>query len=218
MKIVSTDSKLWWLSVADEIRPLKGLPVVDAVGKFGEAFKFAARPTALPGPTDGYHFSEGSITVDDGSNIAIKEVAIFNDGLSVEVYSNTDDLLATLDKVLEVVRGIGFRVPTTQPRIVFNSFITVDLDGNMNRIINRYDPLSQLMSEVFGVETRPDAKVIEFGVDPKLGTPLNSTSFRLERRMNTEYSINRYFSYANATTKDHLRLLEAVEAGLAPAN
>lgn len=215
MKILTTDSKLWWLAVADEIRPQRGMSVVDSVRRFAETFQFASQPATFPGPNDGYRFQEGSVLIGE-SRVAIKEITIFNDGVSVEVYSNTDDLMATLDRVLEVLRWFGFRNPTTSPTLLYNSLISVQMDGSMNHLVTCYDPLARLMSEVFGVSGPCDARAIEFSMDPKLGPPLNPTVFRLERRSNVEYSENRYFSVANTTTANHIRLLREVESRAVP--
>jgi hypothetical protein len=213
MKIFVTESKLWWLSVADELRAQRGMPIVDVVRRLTEVFKFAAGPNTLPGPNEGYKFQEGAALV-DGSTIAIREVTFFNDGVSVDVYSNTEDCIAVLQQILATLREFGMREPKTEPNVVLNSRLVVELSGNLNKLVTAFDPMSVLMSEVFGVKGPCDARSIEFQMDPKLAPPLNPTTFRIERRNETEHGQNRYFSFANTSTKNHVRLLEGVEGVL----
>jgi len=40
---------------------------------------------------------------------------------------------------------------------------------------------------------------------------LESKVFRIERRANEPFELNRWFSFANATTRDHTRVLELIE-------
>src|SRR5579872_1913985 len=112
MKVQSTDSKLWWLIKADEVRPVSGIPVVQAIKRFVERFEFAQAPTSMPGPNDGYKLQEGRIVI-GGRTVAIKELTIYSDGISLEVYSNTDDNLACLDAVRDLGRELGLRDPQT---------------------------------------------------------------------------------------------------------
>lgn len=214
MNVLATESKLWWLSVADEIRAPRGTPIIETVRMFGERFQFSALPTSLPGTAEGYKFLEGATVVRD-MKVAIKEVTIFNDGISVEIYSDTDDLLATLEQILAFLQGLGMREPKTPPNIVFNSRLVVELDGNINKLIAPYESLNSLMVEIFGTHGTIDTRLLEFQMDPKLGPPLNPTTFRIERRTNTGNSQNRFFSFANATTKNHIRLLERIETSFA---
>jgi hypothetical protein len=212
MKIQSLNSKIWWLSVADEIRPERGVPVVEAVKKFAEAFQFAAAPNQLPAATEGYRFSEGAIIVRD-TKLAIKEISLFNDGLSVEVYSHSDDAKAVLDKVLEFLRGLGYREPHSIPRTPIHSNVIFDLERDINPLISDFDPLSKLISEILGVPA-VELRAFDFSVDPKSAPPFTPTNFKIERRQDVPFSENRYFSYANTSTQNHLRLIEAIEARL----
>lgn len=212
MKIQTFNSKIWWLSVADEIRPEKGVSVVDAVRRFSEAFQFAGVPAQLPAAADGYRFSEGAISVGD-TKVAIKEVVIFNDGLSVEVYSHTEDAQEVLDKVLNVLRQLGFREPRSTPRTPLHSNVVFDLETAISPLVANFDPLSSFISEVLGAPG-VELRGIDFSVDPKLAPAFTPTSFKIEKRQDVLFSENRYFSYANTTTKNHLRLIEAIEARL----
>jgi hypothetical protein len=210
MKLVAAESKLWWLVVADEVRPTKGLPIVDAVRTFAQTFQFVAVPTGLPGSSEGYRFTEGRVVLETGGTVAIKEATIFPDGVSVEVYSHTDDLLLVLEKILEALRGIGFREPVAPPRFLFNSVLSVDLDASINGFVRGFAEFSALLNEVLGVKNC-EAQGLFFSADPKNAQPLRPSNFRLERRAGSEYAANRYFSFANTSTANHLRLVEAAE-------
>jgi hypothetical protein len=210
MKTLTLESKLWWLAKADEIRPKKGIVVVEAVRQVVEAFKFAQAPTSLPGPSDGYVFREGGITTDNGP-VAIQEFSIFNDGISIHVYSSTDDLFLTLDKVLNLMWSMGFCEPTTAPKVVVQSIISFETDANFNKLAVAFDPLTKAIAEITGAIAPHELKTLEYTVDPKAVPQLGSKVFRLERRANEPFDLNRWYSFANATTGDHTRVLELME-------
>jgi hypothetical protein len=72
-----------------------------------------------------------------------------------------------------------------------------------------------LLDEKIGVDGKHQLRAIDFAIDP--GTlprrlaNLNPIVFRIERRRDAEYSLNRFFSLANATTSNHLVILEKLE-------
>jgi hypothetical protein len=210
VKTLTLQSKLWWLVKPDEIRPKKGIVLVDAVKRVVETFKFAAAPTSLPGPNDGFTFREGGISTANGP-VAIEELSIFPDGISVQVYSSTEDLQLALDQILSLMQKLGFSEPITPPKYVLQSMITFEAEADLNKLASAFDPITKAIGEVTGAEAPHELKVIEYTVDPKVVPPLGSKVFRLERRTNEPFSLNRWFSFANATTDDHIKILEMVE-------
>jgi hypothetical protein len=207
---MTLQSKLWWLVKPDEIRPQKGIVVVDAVKRVAEAFKFAGVPMSLPGPNDGYTFREGGIPTADGP-VAIREFTIFTDGISVEVYSSTNDLQLVLNQILDLMWELGFSEPVTPPKYMIQSMITFETDANLNNLAAAFDPITKAISEVTGAEAPHELKTIEYTVDSNIVPPLGSKVFRLERRANEPFSSNRWFSFTNATTDDHIKILELIE-------
>jgi hypothetical protein len=214
MQVLTVNSKLWWLVKADEVRAAAGLPAVNAIKKLVEVFEFAQAPTSLPGPNDGYHFQEGRFVVKDQS-IAIKELVVFGDGLSIEIYSDTETNLAVLEKMLEIAATLGLRKPITPPLVILQSMIVVELPAAINKLAAHYNDLSATLNKEIGIEGQQQLRVIEFSIDPdalpKRLTKFNPTVFRLERRANEEYDTNRFFSFANTHTENHLHILEKVE-------
>ncbi len=214
MQILTINSKLWWLAKADEIRAMAGTPVVESIKKVVEAFQFAQAPTALPGPNDGYHFQEGRF-VAGVQSVAIKELVTFGDGLSIEVYSDTETNLAVLEKFLELLGSMGWRKPITPAVIVLQSMIVVEYPTAINKLAAHYEEMSKVLNEEIDVEGQQQLRVIEFAIDPatlpKRLVKLNPTVFRLERRGNEEYDTNRFYSFANTHTENHLHILERIE-------
>lgn len=210
MKTLTVQSKLWWLVRADEIRPKKGIVIVDAVRRVAETFKFAGSPTSLPGPSDGYVFREGGISTANGP-VAIQELTIFTDGISLAVYSSTDDLDLALNRILSLMWEMGYAEPITPPKYILQSMITFEADANFNGLMPSFDPVAKAIAKVTGAEVPHELKTIEYTVDPTIVPPLGSKVFRLERRNGEPFSLNRWFSFANATTADHISILELIE-------
>jgi hypothetical protein len=214
MQVLTLNSKLWWLAKADEIRATAGTPAVHAIKAVVEAFEFAQAPTGLPGQNDGYHFLEGRF-VHNGQTIAIKEIVIFGDGISIEIYSDTETNLALLRKFLELLETLGLRKPTTPPMVILQSMIVVEFPTAINKLAGHYEDISAVINKEIGIEGQHQLRVIEFGIDPvtlpKRLAPFNPTIFRLERRANEEYDKNRFYSFANTHTENHLHILQKVE-------
>jgi hypothetical protein len=215
MIVQSVESKIWWLIRADEVRAIGGIPIVRTVQRLVQQFEFAQAPTSLPGPNDGLKFQEGRFAINDRA-VAIKEMIIFNDGVSIELYSTTEDNFRCLEVVLQVGTELGLRPPQTAPNVLLQSMIVVDFKASIDKIIGGFDDVSRLINENIGIEGKHHLRGFEFNIDPttlpaKLA-PFNPTVFRIERRLQVEYAANRYFSFANANTANHLVILEKLEA------
>jgi hypothetical protein len=213
MQILNVNSKLWWLVKADEIRASAGTPVVDAVKKVVETFAFVQVPTGLPGPNDGFHFQEGRFVHGDQIT-AVKEIVIFNDGLSIEVYSDTETNLALLSKFVELLQSLGARKPITPPVVILQSMIVVEFPSSIDKLAAHYNDISRMLSKEIGVPGQQQLRVVEFSIDPdtlpKELANFNPTVFRLERRQNEEYDKNRFYSFANTHTENHIHILEKI--------
>jgi hypothetical protein len=214
MNILSADSKIWWLVKADEVRAVTGIPIVQIVRRLVERFEFAQAPTSLPGPNDGYRFQEGRF-VADGRSIAIKDLTIFSDGISIELLSNTEDNLRLLDVVREIGEEMGLRKPITPPIHILQSMIVVDFPHSIDKLATNFAFVSKLINEKIGIEGQHHLRAIEFNIDPSTLplrlAPFNPTVFRLERRVSTDYATNRFFSFANTHTENHLHILSQLE-------
>lgn len=183
---------------------------MDAVRSVMETFQFAASPPGLPGPADGYTFKEGGVSLKAGRT-EVREFTVFNDGITLEVMSSTSDLLEALDQFLEVVWKIGFERPVTEPRIVLQSMITCEMIADVGVLIPAFNPIADAIAKATGAEAPHELKSIEYTVDPSAVPPLGSKVFRLDRRINEPYKLNRWFSFANATSDEHVRILELIE-------
>lgn len=212
MKILTLASKVWWLAKSDELRAKKGLVVMDAVKLIMEKFKFAAAPPGLPGPGEGYVFRQGGVYLPGGA-VGVPEFTVFTDGISLEIQSSTDDLLLALDEFLAVMWEMGLSKPITPPTVVLQSMITFDAEADLQRLLPAFDPIAKALAAVTGAQAPHQFKTIEYVVDPKIVPPLGSKVFRLERRDNEPFSLNRWFSFCNSTTADHTGILERIEKG-----
>jgi hypothetical protein len=183
---------------------------MDAVKSVMETFKFAAGPPGLPGPNDGYVFKQGGASLSSGST-AVLEFTVFNDGITLEIMSSTNDLEEALSQFLELMWKLGFERPVTPPQIVLQSMITCEMTSDVGSLIPSFEPIAKAIAKATGAEAPHELKTIEYTVDPKIVPPLGSKVFRLDRRINEPFSSNRWFSFANATTDDHVGILELIE-------
>src|ERR1700677_35745 len=158
MKVLTADSKVWWLAKADEIRATHGIPVMQGVKRLMEAFEFAQAPTGLPGPNDGYKFQEGRFAIGTRS-VAIKELVVFGDGISIEAYSGTEDNLLIMERFLEVGTELGLRKPITPAVTILQSMIVFEYPGPINGLAGHYDDVSKLIGEKIGVAGQHQLRV-----------------------------------------------------------
>ena len=122
---------------------------------------------------------------------------------------------AILAEVVIAQGPMGLREPQTPPNMVLQSMIVVDYEGSIDKLAGHFDVVSGLLDEKISIEGHHQLRAIEFAIDPatlpRRIAHLNPTVFRLERRLNTEYSSNRFYSFANTFTENHLSILEKLE-------
>jgi hypothetical protein len=85
----------------------------------------------------------------------------------------------------------------------------------IDKLTAHLEIVSKLLDEKIGVDGKHQLRAIDFAIDPdtlpRRLANLNPIAFRIERRRDVEYSLNRFFSFANATTSNHLVILEKLE-------
>ncbi len=101
MKIQTVDAGVWWIAIADEIRPREGLTWQKLFETVQKEFKFAEVPTQLPQGNRGYEFKQGSLEDAEGT-IVITLLAVYNDGINVAVPSDTRKAEKALQAAMDV--------------------------------------------------------------------------------------------------------------------
>jgi hypothetical protein len=213
MKPLLFDAEIWWLVRADEIRPPAGLPLVEAINRFQDHFRFMKVPSG-PVAQGGYEFFEGRAEV--GSlTVAVKKLAFFSDGITVQVSGTTDAAQDVFNQAWSLLTEMGTRKPVTAPFQFHTSSIVVDMDRDIDQLVHLNREISDLITRSVDHFATSRVAMLQFMADAtklpgKIGT-LNPTSFKIERRFEVEFELNRYFSMANATTDNHLAILKGLE-------
>jgi hypothetical protein len=141
-------------------------------------------------------------------------LTVYNDGLVANTESSTNDSDKFLDEALHsAAKEFGLVHPVTRKKLYFS-----EMDVQLDRPISLVNPkLEQLASRIS--ELRKELPVtFEFsGVTflPEPSAQATTSGFSIERKVNTEWSENRYYTRAPLQTDAHLQILEEFETLLA---
>lgn len=210
MKILTVDSEFWWIPLADEIRPERGINVRNMIDSVLQKFRFPNHPTATPAP------NEGGLVFERGSfgDINIARMTVYSDGISVAVPSPTSDAETVIKEAIDFFYSLGVRPPTTAPIYYPVSRIVVDFDASIDELLRPIGIFEEIEKRLV-VPTTPHLLNFLINADaslmPKRIGGINPSAFRIERRNDIPYEANRYFCMANMATVDHLDVLKHVE-------
>ena len=152
----------------------------------------------------------------DGSELYIGVgLSIYTDGLVANTTSSTSDSERFLDEALNsAVKELGLSPPEKIRKKLFVSEMDVHLDKPLSLLNPKLENLARRISEL----RLEDPKVvfafagISFLAEPEAQSKLSP--FHIERKINTDWSENRYYTRAPLQTEAHLKLLEELEATL----
>jgi hypothetical protein len=211
MKIQTTEGQAWWIALIDEIRPVRGVDAQSIASGLQSIFKFASPPVEIKG--GGAEFPNGRMA-DGDHDILITKLAIFNDGINVQVPTNTSDAEKILQRTLEFAFEIGIRRPVSEALHFYQSTVIADFESPLENVLPQ--PLLNKISKALPIDgvshflnigTNFDAAAI---AKPRW-RGINPTIFRIDRRAGVPYDLNRYFSIANMKTHDHVEILKDFE-------
>ena len=115
-------------------------------------------------------------------------------------------------------RELGFAYkPDSIKRKAYVSQVTFFSDVNFGKLhpalMKLSDRLTTRVPQFLGQPIKFDITGIVIGVDP-LSVKAPPVPFTIERRLDTPFSENKYFSSAPLPTSEHVRLLETLEADI----
>jgi hypothetical protein len=214
MKIQTIDTQLWWIALPDEIRPSAGLDTAALFAALKDKFGFSRGPTPpAKAGVGGFEFGEGVFRRQGLPPIIIIKIEIFSDGISIAVPSNNEDAEFVFEEIENIFNAFGFRQPITAPLNYYLSLIVADFDVSLNDLFPV--GLLETISKAIPIRANVEFQSVGFNADksmiPSRIAAVNPTAFSIQRRIDVPYSMNRYFSQANATTMDHLSLLQEIE-------
>ena len=172
-----------------------------------DRYKFQKYPKAeelrVSAP-NGLEFAGGSFRNRDGDWI-VTSFTIFNDGLVAETRSRTDDTDAFISDLLGFVTR-QFRLKFEESMVQEKTYLS-QIIVSSERVWRSPDPkltaFSDYLSSMFRFSAPVQTTGMHFGPDPAV-TRGRSFAFRLERKTQTPFGKNLYFSEAPLTTDKHL--------------
>jgi hypothetical protein len=193
-----------WLFSTNEVNPL-GVALAPVYEGIRERYKF------LQYPNKSEDFTKAGLSFVDGafSGLGVS-LEIYADGLIANTRSSTDVSDAFLDDLLTWTREtFKFRYdPLLVKTKAYESQISFTSDLALGKKLVQLSQFAKILEEsgLGKVPTKQDIVAIMFRdeVSPR-------HSFTFERRDNTPFSENKYFSRAAFSTKKHLQLIEEFE-------
>ncbi|MGA8573757.1 MAG: hypothetical protein ACLP7A_14420 [Desulfobaccales bacterium] len=215
MKLLSINlaRSLWFFNLL-EINP-KGLnlyPIIIPI--LVDSYKFKQYPSVndVVDETKGVKFEYGEF-INRGGNALIINMTIFNDGITAETRSSTNDSDAFLTEILtrlsqelqlpfykEILRKICY---ASQVYVTTNKaleLINPKVKEISKYLSNNASGFEEISFELGGLTFWPDQKYTN--------KPFN---FIFERILNVPFSENKYYSAAPLSTDKHLELLNKLE-------
>jgi hypothetical protein len=219
MKVIATEQgQVLDIVPVEELRPPGGVYLPDFVQSITARYGFLSSPTnPLEAVSTGAKFQHGRFTVDDTPAV-IKELGIYNDGIIVNAFNTRVADLMLDDFFSWTTEKFQLRERQTHNPRTYVSVVVIEFERPTEPALGKLAQVSELFSEslnsAYGWNYEYNLQRIAFAVDPMTIPPLRNTQFFIERRLQTPYSENRWFSGAPLQTEQHLRLLEAIESQL----
>jgi hypothetical protein len=190
------------------------LPIVAELIK--DRFGFAKFPQKVEefDEQKGVEFIEGSF-----EDIGVDKLTIWFNGVGIDVRSSTEDARKILEKSLEWLKkdaGLTYSPEMIKrwayvSQITFTSEVNFDL---VNPAVTKLGKnLSAAVSRIQGGEFEFHSNWLGWNFD-RTGRQFPISDFSIQRRADTPYSENKYFSNAPLPTEEHIKLVEQFEADL----
>jgi hypothetical protein len=202
----------------EEMNPLGRIFYPDLAKGLVDQFRFQKFPKeswelAFAG-TSGVEFEHGKI-----GDIVIQKLSIFRNGLALDTASSTSDSKSALRDILSW--GVEKFAVNYKPEMVkktsYYSQVVVHLDTSLDSLNSFLSILCKRVSELVSAQLGEPVPYETYGIslsfDPS-STKLTPGGFSIEKRIETPFSENKYFSGAPLQTADHLKFLEEFESAL----
>lgn len=189
----------------------KGLNLWPICERLVEKYKFAKSPkNALDlDEQKALAFKVGSFLNSRKQNVTVS-LSIYSNGISVDAQTSTNDTDEFVDEILAMVSSdFSLTLPTGSKRVYVSQ-----AELEMNLSVGKLNPqLPNLIAEISRrtqpMDDRPkfyDFGVLQFWADD-VNPSKSPAHFRLERKVETPFSSNKYFTQSALTTSDHIELV-----------
>jgi len=203
-----------WLINLNELNPAGRAVYPELLPRLRELYKFQTSPESatITAEENGLRFSEGVFQDRKGNPIAIN-LTIFNDGLSADSRSSTDDTDAFLDDALR--HGVDEFGLVYRPDLFHSRIHVSELFFRCPFSLNLINPELAAFSEAIRIAAAKDGRDGEwetagltFSPDPVATPNWKAMQFKIERRVDSSFTEFRYYSFAPVSTSAHIALLK----------
>ncbi len=201
-----------WLFPVEDLNP-NGLDLVPIVMAVRTRFRFSKSP-GRPDEvslSDGIRFGGGSFALEDGRQVEVSALKMFQDGLVAETRHSTeatDYFIATLLDFVCKNHGLRFEGEMPQTKR-YTSELIISSEIELDRLSEKLSRFAAFLSTLEGANVNYRASAVSFTTDPQ--SPDSAQHFRFERRTGSRFAEKRYFSQAALRTDDHLAAIEEWE-------
>lgn len=227
MKLIGVElGRVVLLFQPEEIRPKHGVHQKTLLQSIRERYDFSLNGEQVASAlmkgdqSPGFILRDG-IFVHGQENIAISELGIFADGISITASSTMDAEVFLADFFKYTVDEFNYTPFKRAPTKLYNSHVVVSFDDGLPELL-------QVLNGTAGAIGSSAAKMLQnsrlrppsltriaFGWDTREDAlPFGGSEFVIERRANVPHREGFYFSRAPLPTEEHLRTLEAIERSL----
>lgn len=203
-----------WLFDPNDLNPRGKSVLPDLIDWLKDNYSFSKVPSS---PTDfddtkALPFLDGHFQVKEEIFIGV-DLRIYTDGLVADTRSSTTESDAFLKDVLDqamqeftLAHGSG-----VARRTLYASELIVRCTRSLNDLNSKLAIFCEKLSALVSTQNRSPFETFGISFWNAPSTPAGLQQFRLERKLNTPPSENRYYSVAPLQTDDHLALLDEFE-------
>ncbi len=199
-----------WLFDANDLNPRGKHIFPDLIEWLKDRYEFQQAPKSPDDldETKGLAFKQGSFPL--GKDLVTVEATIYTDGLIANTWSSTraTDLFLE-DALSNAAKEFDLKYPASLVRSKTHlSELTIRMDGSLSKLNPKLESFADRLSRVHGHKGATPFEVggISFWSDVS-SVALKFAPFALERKANTPFSENRYYSKAPLHTDEHVELL-----------
>lgn len=185
-----------------------------------QKYKFLKSPQKLEDFDEqkGVEFGAGK-----AGDTVIDRLTVWNSALLLITAASTTESKRILEEMLQSAKdkfGAAYAPEIVKKWLYVNSFTfysDVDFDSAINPALHKlYDKLSQQVSEMHHFKFKYQFTGLTSDFDKSVAKT-TLASFTLQRRAETAFTENKYFTEAPLSTEQHIKLIEELEAALGKA-
>jgi hypothetical protein len=187
-------------------------PVVEFAREVVERYKFVTTPKLEELFSDKTIFQNGVF-----QGAAIDALEVYRDGVIIRGRCDSDVLDAFLEDVIGwyMTKTGSRRIETRRVSTSYESTLAVLGSDKMLRTLEPIKEICRGISAALEATNGTTAEYVPFGfslaADDTINPGLKPIPFRLERQLGSEFDRNIFVSAAPLRTKDHVKLLQALD-------